>query len=132
MQLFSCSEHVGNYIGDKKIDKSLSQPKKPQLESKNFMSKVPIWVYIYLTEQAYKSFSGEEKTGLLNKYYLDLHQKCYASGNFFCYFLLGLVICCLNFPFVHDSNHVIKAFFKYILGCANGPAGATRILYRII
>ena len=93
------------------MDKSLSQPKKPQLDLKNFLSKVPIWVYIYLTEQAYKSFPGEEKAGLLNKYCLDPYQKCYTSGNFFCYFLLDLVICCFNFPFVHDSNKCYKGFF---------------------
>ena len=112
------------------MDKSLSQPKKPQLELKNFMSKVPIWVYIYLTEQAYKSFPGEEKAGLLNKYCLDPYQKCYTSGNFFCYFYLTWSFVVSIFRLCTIAINVIKAFFKYILGCVNGPAAA--ILYQII
>ena len=107
------------------MNKLLSSLEKSQLEVvidqkklKYFMSRVPIW------EQTYKPFLVEEKISLLNKYYLELYQKCFGSGNFFLLaFLSCLPICCFSFLFAFYNDLFLCFFFKYFLGCVNGAAG---------
>ena len=66
------------------MNKFLRLLEKPQPEVvtdekklKYFISKVSIWDYFSLTEQAYKYSLVEKKTNVLNRYYRELYQKYY-------------------------------------------------------
>ena len=66
------------------MNKFLRLLEKPQPEVvtdekklKYFISKVSIWDYFSLKEQAYKYSLVEKKTNVLNRYYRELYQKYY-------------------------------------------------------
>ena len=77
------------------MDKFLSQSEKTQqpvmlIDEKKlsyFMLRIPAQDYLSYSEQAYISLPAEKKSDLLNRYYHYLYQSCYASRNFFLFFV---------------------------------------------
>ena len=78
------------------MDRYPSLLEKPQQEVimeekklKYFISKVSVRDYFSISEQAYKSSSVDEKTSMLNRYYRELYQKYYGSGNFYLFVIMS-------------------------------------------
>ena len=93
--LFYLTKHLKLFL-QSKINKFLRLLEKPQPEVvtdekklKYFISKVSIWDYFSLTEQAYKYSLVEKKTNVLNRYYTEFYQKYYESGYFYLFFILS-------------------------------------------
>ena len=57
-----------------------------------FISKISIWDYFNSSESTYKSYSVEKKYHLLDKYYSELYEQYFGSGNFNFLFLFGLLL----------------------------------------
>ena len=101
-----------DYFWYQKIDWFFSLVEKPQPKGsidkeklRIFISKILIWDYFSLTEQACKSFSNEEKTILLNRYYRELYQIVGKIIFFLIYFLwlfaaFWASVCVLQLSFV--------------------------------
>ena len=101
--LFDFTKHVKLFLRlkfIKKMEKLLSLLEKPEPEAiidekklKYFISKIPVLGYFSITERDYKSSSVEVKTSLLNRYYKELYQNNYGSGNFYLFvFLCGCLL----------------------------------------
>ena len=81
------------------MDKFLSMIENPRPETVieeekliHFISKISILDYLNIYESTYKSYSVEEKPRLLNKYYSELYEWYYGSGNFYFLLLVGLLL----------------------------------------
>ena len=104
--LFDFTKHLKLFLSlkfIKKMQKFLSLLEKPQLEAiidesklKHFISKVLVWDYFSITEQAYKSSSVERKTSLLNRYYKSFIKNIIGQVIFIS-LLVCVAACCLQF-----------------------------------
>ena len=81
------------------MDKFLSMIENPRPETVieeekliHFISKISVLDYLNIYESTYKSYSVEEKPRLLNKYYSELYEWYYGSGNFYFLLLFGLLL----------------------------------------
>ena len=103
------------------MNKFLSMLENPRPETvveeenlRYFISKIFIWDYFNISESTYKSYSVDEKSRLFHKYYSELYQKYYESGDFYFLFLFGLLLIGIFCLCLAMLCVIIKEIFRFV------------------